>query len=134
MDGFAGEAWVGQSLQSNLPRFVEPSSISFPFSHVRGALPDGEYALDLRQHDSRVTAQQLVVLMAEKGTNLTKTSYNGIPFDVGAKWMEAVPPLGWFCATYVTPLQCASIVLRLGLARRMLMPGHGRWKAIPHGP
>lgn len=33
----------------------------------------------------QVAAQQLVVLTAEGGENLKKTSFNGMPFDVGAK-------------------------------------------------
>ena len=77
------------------------------------------------------TRTQLVVLSSEPGDNLENTSYNGLPFDVGAKWLVAVPELGIFCAKFVTPPGCASLTLRLGLARRTLMPGHGRWKAIP---
>lgn len=93
--------------------------------------PEGDYALDLRSADARVVAQQLVLLSSEPGENLDKTSYNGMPFDVGAKWMVSVPDVGMFCITFVTPPGCASLRLRLALARRTLMPGHGRWRAIP---
>ena len=119
-------------------------------------------------------AQQLCCHQsAEPGGNLLYTSYNGLPFDVGAKWIEAVPvssqrndynherfdipytylaiyylyikceiysnkagflitiihhqnqERGIFCGEFVTPPQCAVINLRLGLARRILMPGYG---------
>jgi hypothetical protein len=72
-----------------------------------------------------------VVLSAEKGENLLYTSYNGLPFDVGAKWIEAVPDLGMFCGEFVTPPGCALMALRLAMARRLLMPGFGRWRAVP---
>jgi hypothetical protein len=38
-----------------------------------------------------------------------------------------VPNLGFFCATYNTPLQGARLTIRLGLARRLLMPGLAAW-------
>lgn len=93
--------------------------------------PEREYALDLRQNDCRMVAQCLVVLSAEKGENLLYTSYNGLPFDVGAKWIEAVPDLGMFCGEFATPVGCALMALRLAMARRLLMPGYGRWHAVP---
>lgn len=94
-------------------------------------LPEREYALDLRQHDCKLVAQCLVVLSAEPGENLKYTSYNGLPFDVGAKWLDEVPDLGMFCGEFVTPPACALMSLRLAMARRLLMPGFGRWRAVP---
>lgn len=49
----------------------------------------------------------------------------------GEKWIDAVPVVGFFCGYFHTPPGCAVLALRLGLARRLLMPGHGRWKVIP---
>ena len=93
--------------------------------------PEREYALDLRLHDCRMVAQCLVILSAEPGENLLYTSYNGLPFDVGAKWIDAVPELGMFCGEFTTPEHCALMSLRLSLARMILMPGFGRWRAVP---
>ena len=42
-----------------------------------------------------------------------------------------MPVVGFFCGYFHTPPGCAVLALRLGLARRLLMPGHGRWKVIP---
>ena len=47
-------------------------------------MPEREYALDLRDLDARKVAQSLVILSAEPGENLQYTTYNGLPFEVGA--------------------------------------------------
>ena len=94
-------------------------------------LPDGEYALNLRVRDERQVAQMLVCLSTEPGDNMVNETYNGVPFDVGAKWLTAVPDVGWFCLEYVTPPACASLALRTSLARRLVNPGKGRWICIP---
>ena len=94
-------------------------------------LPDGEYALNLRVRDERQVAQMLVCLSTEPGDNMVNETFNGVPFDVGAKWLTAVPDVGWFCLEYVTPPSCASLTLRTSLARRLVNPGKGRWVCIP---
>ena len=94
-------------------------------------LPDGEYALNLRIRDERQVAQMLVLLSTEPGDNMVYETFNGVPFDVGAKWLQAVPDVGWFCLQYVTPPACASLKLRTSLAQRLLNPGKGRWVCIP---
>lgn len=94
-------------------------------------LPDGEYALNLRVRDERQVAQMLVLLSTEPGDNMIYETFNGVPFDVGAKWLQAVPEVGWFCLQYVTPPACASLKLRTSLARRLIIPGKGRWACIP---
>jgi hypothetical protein len=93
--------------------------------------PEGEYALDLRVPDQRQVAQLLVVLSTEPGENMQYETYNGMPFEVGAKWLSAVPEVGFFCCEYVTPRGCASVTLRASISQRLLMPGRGRWKCIP---
>eukprot|EP01047_Picozoa_sp_COSAG01_P103315 COSAG01_NODE_32790_length_575_cov_1.084034_2_plen_106_part_00 len=54
-------------------------------------------------------------------------------FDVGEKWTQegGVPDVNYFSCYYTTPPRCADIRLRLSLARKLLMQGHGRWRAIP---
>ena len=64
--------------------------------------PEGEYALNLRCNDEREVAQLLVVLSTEPGENMQYESYNGMPFEVGAKWLTAVPDVGMFCCEYAT--------------------------------
>lgn len=51
-------------------------------------MPEREYALDLRDLDARKVAQSLVILSAEPGENLQYTTYNGLPFEVGAHQLE----------------------------------------------
>ena len=92
--------------------------------------PEREYALNLRKSDERAVCQCLVTLTAEPGENLMYETYNGIPFDVGQKWEIAVPELGMFCAVFNTPPRCGSLALRLPLAKKLLMGGRGRWKAV----
>ncbi len=92
--------------------------------------PEREYALNLRNHDEATVAQLLVILTAEPGENLMHETYNGMPFDVGVKWETKVPDIGIFCAVYNTPPGCASFALRLPLARKLLLGGRGRWRAV----
>ena len=92
--------------------------------------PEREYALNLKHHDEATVAQLLVILTAEPGENLMYETYNGMPFDVGVKWETQVPQLGIFCSVYNTPPQCASFALRLPLARKLLLGGRGRWRAV----
>jgi hypothetical protein len=67
----------------------------------------------------------------EPGTNITKATFNGNRVDIGDSWRAEVPTVGVFACEYVTKQHQASLFLRLGLARRLLMPGSGRWAAIP---
>ena len=81
--------------------------------------------------DQRTVTQLLVILSAEPGDNMLYETFHGMPFDVGRQWETNVPKENIFCCVYVTPEECASLSLRLPLARRLLMPGKGRWKCIP---
>jgi hypothetical protein len=93
--------------------------------------PDREFALQLQLADETTVTKLLVLLATEDGENLQYETYNGMPFDVGARWLQEPPETGIFCGEYVTPKRCASMNLRSALARRLLMPGAGRWACIP---
>eukprot|EP01047_Picozoa_sp_COSAG01_P009534 COSAG01_NODE_392_length_17668_cov_5.382264_19_plen_168_part_00 len=62
---------------------------------------------------------------------LPQATFNGNRVDIGDSWRAEVPTVGVFACEYVTKQHQASLFLRLGLARRLLMPGSGRWAAIP---
>lgn len=104
-------------------------------------LPDREYALKLTVTDEHTVAKLLVLLSTEDGENLKNETYNGMPFDIGAQWLQDPPHVGIFCGEYTTPAPdnlesphkegCASLTLRSALARRLLMPGAARWMCIP---
>lgn len=95
--------------------------------------PDGDYHLRLDKPDERAVAAMIVELCtSEPGENLQDETYNGVPFEVGQKWVDEGPPtVGTFVVRYKTDDGCASLPTRIGLANRLLMPGHGRWRCIP---
>ena len=92
--------------------------------------PDGLYELDLRVPEDRSVATMLVVLAAEPGENWMDETYNGMPFDIGKAWETSVPELGLVKFEFKTGTGTADLKLRCDLARRHLMPGKGRWKAL----
>ena len=115
--------------------------------------PDATYELDLRVPEDRSVATMLVVLAAEPGENWLDETYNGMPFDLGKEWEKSVPELGLVnfefrtgpgAPTGVLPPVCllascesttcvagtADLRLRCDLARRHLMPGKDRWRAL----
>ena len=67
----------------------------------------------------------------EPGENIKDETYNGVPFEVGQRWVEKVPDIGEFTAYYTTKNGCAHLGVRIELANRLLMPGRGRWRCIP---
>ncbi len=42
-----------------------------------------------------------------------------------------MPTRGLFEADYVTEKNCGDLRIRCGIARRLLMPGVGRWRCMP---
>jgi hypothetical protein len=95
-------------------------------------LPDGHYVLNLRHPGQRSVAEMLLRLSdQEPGENILGETYNGVPFDVGSRWVEEVPDIGEFTSYYNTKPGCAHLGVRIELANRLLMPGKGRWHCIP---
>ena len=72
-------------------------------------------------------------LTQERGEQLLNQRYNNERFHAGQSWLTDVPHLGVFETEFVTPEHSANLYVRLDLARRLLMPGHGRgrWHAVP---
>lgn len=121
--------------------------------------PEGWYHLEMKEKDCQKVAQCLVQLSTEEpGDNMKNEIYNGNHIEIGTHWLTAVPDIGTLspplacspcCADasvpalragvfeveYVTTPRSASLLTRLELARRLLMPGHGagRWCA-PNRP
>ena len=116
------EQWVAQFYNK-----IGPANAFNPY------LPDGYYCLNLRNADERAVAACLVELgVTEPGENFRDETYNGIPFEVGQKWVDDGPPdVGEFATWYSTHANCARLACRIGLANRLLMPGTGRWQCIP---
>eukprot|EP01043_Picozoa_sp_COSAG02_P037119 COSAG02_NODE_2764_length_8071_cov_2.367536_7_plen_100_part_00 len=54
----------------------------------------------------------------------------GMPFDLGKAWEKSVPTLGLVKFEFKTGKGTADLRLRCDLARRHLMPGRDRWKAL----
>lgn len=94
--------------------------------------PEGFYRLDLRSCDCRRTAACIMALTQERGEQLANQHYNDERFHAGQSWLTDIPHLGVFETEFVTPKHSANLFVRLDLARRLLMPGHGRgrWKAV----
>ena len=92
--------------------------------------PEQEYVLDLTQPEQNTACAMLVELLEEPGENMERTTFNGRPADVPATWRDKIDPIGLFCCAYKTPKHCASLPIRLGLARKLLMPGRDRWRKI----
>ena len=119
--------------------------------------PEGWYHLEMKEKDCQKVAQCLVQLSTEEpGDNMKNEIYNGNHIEIGTHWLTAVPDIGTlspalaasralvvltrrprlcragvFEVEYVTTPRSASLLTRLELARRLLMPGHGagRWFA-----
>ena len=95
--------------------------------------PEGYYQLDLRSRDCRTVAKCLMELTEEKGKRIFNQYYNEERFQLNEEvWRAEVPHIGKFEAEVKTKPKTANPFLRLGLGRRLLMPGHGhkRYKAV----
>jgi hypothetical protein len=90
------------------------------------------YELNLKIPDERAVAALLVEMTDEVGENWVDETYNGMPFEMGISWLEDGPPtLGILCLKFCTNPQTANLFMRARLASRLLMPGPGRWRAVP---
>jgi hypothetical protein len=90
------------------------------------------YELNLKIPDERAVAALLVEMTDEVGENWIEETYNGMPFEMGISWIEEGPPtLGILSLRFVTNLGTANLFMRARMAKRLLMPGPGRWRAVP---
>lgn len=52
--------------------------------------------------------------------------------EPGTGWETGeMPTRGLFEADYITEKNCGDLRIRCGIARRLLMPGVGRWRCMP---
>lgn len=93
---------------------------------------DVMYELNLKIPDERAVAALLVEMTDEVGENWVGETYNGMPFEMGISWVEEGPPtLGILSLKFVTNPGTADLFMRANMAKRLLMPGPGRWRAVP---
>ena len=90
------------------------------------------YELNLKIPDERAVAALLVEMTDEVGENWVDETYNSMPFEMGISWIEEGPPtLGILSLKFVTNPGTANLFMRARMAKRLLMPGPGRWRAVP---
>lgn len=93
---------------------------------------DVHYELNLKIPDERAVAALLVEMTDEVGENWVDETYNGMPFEMGISWIQEGPPtLGILSLRFVTNPGTANLFMRARMAKRLLMPGPGRWRAVP---
>ena len=93
---------------------------------------DVRYDLNLKIPDERAVAGLLVEMTDEVGENWIDETYNGMPFEMGIAWMTDGPPtLGILSLNFLTNPGTANLFMRARMAKRLLMPGPGRWRAVP---
>ena len=51
-------------------------------------------------------------------------------FSVGPAWENEVPSNCMFAVTFAAPPHSVALSIRLGLCRKLLMPGAGRWRSL----
>ena len=77
-------------------------------------------------------AALLVEMTEEPGENWVDETFNGNPFEMGISWVTDGPPtLGILELSFVTNPGTANLFMRTRMAKRLLMPGPGRWRAVP---
>ena len=92
---------------------------------------DLRYVLNLKRPDERAVAAVLVRMTDEPGENWLEETFNGMPFEMSIGWVTDGPPtLGTLELVFKTYPGTADAALRCELARRLLMPGRGRWRAV----
>ena len=93
---------------------------------------DVRYNLNLKVKDERAVAALLVEMTDEPGENWLNETFNGNPFEMGIAWVTDGPPtLGVLELTFLTNPGTANLFMRTRMAKRLLMPGPGRWRAVP---
>ena len=117
-----------QVADSELQEYTKRIGAANLFNPFR--LNEAKFCLNLKCPDERAVAAMLVELTAEPGENWIQEEYNGLPFEMGAKWLEAPPDRGILTLTFHTGLGTADLFMRSRQAARLLMPGPGRWRAI----
>jgi hypothetical protein len=115
----------GEEAYAEYRERVGIANIFNPFS------ADLRYVLNLKKPDERAVAAVLVRMTDEPGENWLEETFNGMPFEMSIGWVTDGPPtLGTLELVFKTYPGTADAALRCELARRLLMPGRGRWRAV----
>lgn len=109
--------------------------------------PDGQlvwtgnpprYDLRMGIFEERMVCKLLVALASENGDNWSEEYMSGMPFKLSPSWAEpepkcGVPKQGTISLQLCTAPGTLDLSLRAGIAKRLLMPGPGRWRCVPTG-
>ena len=100
--------------------------------------PEGPYTLYLKRADERLVLSMLVKLITmEPGKSCPDdlVEINDIPMNMSGmqgKWLKAIPDVeSVIKITFQCSKRSAAVRQRAIFARKLLIPGQGRWKAIP---
>ena len=133
-----------QPVGSAFKRLIGPLNLINPF------LPDGMYErLDLSNHEDHAVCSLLFEMAKEQGPEYqddklrmwTYTRSGRARQYVSKMWADGVPKHSrpWLCSlqfrsrpSVVAPEGGANYEVRCRLARKLRMPGSGRWHAVPH--
>ena len=93
------------------------------------------YDLRLGLAEERVVAKLLVALAAEAGTNWSDEMLSGMPFQLSAGWASPepvckIPSAGSVSLRLRCDVGTVDPSIRSNMARRLLMPGPGRWRCL----
>ena len=94
------------------------------------------YDLRVGLFEERLLCKLLVSLASERDKNWSDEHMSGMPFELSSTWDDPEPNCGVpFFGTVSLQVLChpgtIDLSLRTGLARRLLMPGPGRWRCVP---
>jgi Ran GTPase-activating protein (RanGAP) involved in mRNA processing and transport len=94
------------------------------------------YDLRMGIFEDRLVCKIVVALASEADENWADEHMSGMPFKLSSSWAEAEPKCGVpHSGTVSLQLRCnpgtIDLSLRTGIARRLLMPGPGRWRCVP---
>ena len=96
--------------------------------------PDRFYELNMKEQDELAACKMLVKLSDEVGENWKEETRNGMRFELPATWATDdganIDPNGVITLTFKTAPATASLGIRCELARKLLMPGPGRWRNV----
>lgn len=134
------ERFTAPAVPSAADKVMSPTSSRRPLVRPEGhAIWIGNpprYDLRMGVFEERMVCKILVALASEDGENWADEYMSGLPFKLSSSWAEPEPKCGVpHHGTVSLQLCCApgtiDLSLRAGIARRLLMPGPGRWQCVP---
>lgn len=100
-------------------------------------LVDGHHVFQFKYHDHRIVCAVIMQIAKEPGLNWRNETFSTennpdqkSGMAVPASWAAELPRRDIFEADYVTEAHQADLQIRCPLARRLLLPGAGRWHCM----